>query len=149
MTGTEIAIQVRGLSKEFANRSVLRQVDLDVAAGQTLGLTGANGAGHEGAGGKALTADGGASLDRYFAMLRERLRDNHEKPGGLSDLLSAEVTFTVAANGAITGVHITRSSGNEDFDQSVLEAFARVRSVGPRPDAKTDVKSLTFRMKEL
>jgi heme exporter protein A len=45
MTGTEIAIQVRGLSKEFANRSVLRQVELDVAAGQSLGLTGANGAG--------------------------------------------------------------------------------------------------------
>lgn len=45
MIGTEIAIQVRGLSKEFANRSVLRQVDLDVPAGQSLGLTGANGAG--------------------------------------------------------------------------------------------------------
>jgi colicin import membrane protein len=119
------------------------------ASGIRKGVTGANGANREGAGGKALAADGGASLDRYFSMLIERLRSNHEKPGGLSDLLSAEVEFTVAANGAITGVRITRSSGNSDFDQSVLETFARVRSVGPRPDGKTDVRSLTFRMKEI
>jgi colicin import membrane protein len=119
------------------------------ASGIRKGVTGANGANREGAGGKALTADGGASLDRYFSMLIERLRSSHEKPGGLSDLLSAEVEFTVAANGAITGVRITRSSGNNDFDQSVLETFARVRSVGPRPDGKTDVRSLTFRMKEV
>lgn len=119
------------------------------ASGIRKGVTGANGANREGAGGKALTADGGASLDRYFSMLIERLRSNHEKPGGLSDLLSAEVEFTVAANGAITGVRITRSSGNNDFDQSVLDTFARVRSVGPRPDGKTDMRSLTFRMKEI
>ena len=119
------------------------------ASGIRKGVTGANGANREGAGGKALAADGGASLDRYFAMLIERLRSSHEKPGGLSDLLSAEVEFTVAANGAMTGVRITRSSGNSDFDQSVLETFSRVRSVGPRPDGKTDVRSLTFRMKEI
>lgn len=110
------------------------------------GVTGANGPNREGAGGKELVS---AGLGTYFDMLRERLRSSHEKPGGLSDLLSAEVEFTVAANGAMTGVRITRSSGNNDFDQSVLETFARVRSVGPRPDGKTDVRSLTFRMKEI
>ncbi len=101
-----------------------------------------------GAGSTAARADTGPALDRYFAMLRERLRANHEKPGGLSDLLSAEVSFTVAANGALTGVRIKRSSGNADFDASVLDAFARVRSIGPRPDGKTGTHELTFRMKE-
>ena len=45
MNEPEIAIQVRGLSQDFANRRVLRQIDLDVAAGQSVGLTGTNGAG--------------------------------------------------------------------------------------------------------
>ena len=102
-----------------------------------------------GASGTAAKADTGAALDRYFAMLRERLRANHEKPGGVSDLLSAEAEFTLAANGAITGVRIVRSSGNPDFDASVLEAFARVRSIGARPDGKTGTHRLTFRMKEV
>jgi colicin import membrane protein len=76
-----------------------------------------------------------------------QLRERHEKPGGLSDLLNAEVSFTVAANGAISGVRIVRSSGNAEFDQSVLEAFGRVR-MPARPDGKSDVKTLTFRIKE-
>jgi ABC-type multidrug transport system ATPase subunit len=42
---TEIAIETRGLSQEFAQRTVLRQIDLAIPAGQSAGLTGANGAG--------------------------------------------------------------------------------------------------------
>lgn len=102
-----------------------------------------------GAGGPAATADTGPAMDRYFALLIQRLRANHEKPGGLSDLLSAEVEFTLAANGALTGARIKRSSGNADFDASVLETFARVRSIGTRPDGKTGTHTLTFRMKEV
>jgi heme exporter protein A len=45
MTETEIAIRVRGLSKDFGGRCVLRHIDLDVPAGQSIGLTGANGSG--------------------------------------------------------------------------------------------------------
>ncbi len=32
-------------------------------------------------------------------------------------------------------LQISRSSGNTEFDESVLAAFRKVRSVGPRPDA--------------
>lgn len=46
MTPTaELAIQVRGLTKEFGRRAVLRQIDLEIVPGQSLALTGANGAG--------------------------------------------------------------------------------------------------------
>lgn len=117
------------------------------AGGIKKGVTGAIGAGSTGAGGKALSAAEGAAMERYFSMLITRLREGHEKPGGLSDLLNAEVQFTVAANGAISGVRIVRSSGNTDFDQSVLEAFSRVK-MPARPDNKTDVQRLTFRIKE-
>ncbi len=119
------------------------------ASGIKKGVTGGTGAGSKGAGGTALSASAeGSAMERYFSMLRSRLRENHEKPGGLSDLLNAEVQFTIAANGSISGVRIVRSSGNSDFDQSVIEAFSRV-SMPARPDGKTDTIKLVFRMKEL
>lgn len=111
------------------------------------GVTGATGANSAGAGGKDLVAAQESAMKSYFAMLISRLRESHEKPGGLSDLLNAEVQFTVAANGAISGARIVRGSGNADFDQSVLDAFSRVR-MPARPDGKTDVQRLTFRIKE-
>ncbi len=111
------------------------------------GVTGGTGAGSTGAGGTALARAEANAMEAYFSMLIQRLRDSHEKPGGLSDLLNAEVQFTVAANGVISGVRIVRSSGNAEFDQSVLEAFGRVR-MPARPDKNTDVQRLTFRIKE-
>lgn len=111
------------------------------------GVTGAAGANTAGAGGTATTASDAAAMDRYFAMLVVRLREAHEQPPGLSDLLNAGVAFTVAANGTISGVRITRGSGNAAFDQSVLDAFARVR-MPARPDGKTDSQNLTFRLRE-
>jgi colicin import membrane protein len=113
----------------------------------TKGVTGGAGATSAGAGGKALSAAERDRMEGYFAMLISRLRDSHEKPAGLSDLLNAEVQFTVAANGVISGARISRSSGNAEFDRSVLEAFSRVR-MPARPDGKTTVERLIFRMRE-
>ena len=118
------------------------------ASGIKKGVTGGTGAGSKGAGGTALTAAGGERMERYESMLIDRLEAAHEKPGGLSDLLNADVQFTLAANGSFSGVRIVRSSGNADFDQSVLEAFGRVK-MPARPDGKTDAIILTFRMKEM
>lgn len=111
------------------------------------GVAGATGAGAAGAGGKELTAAERERMKAYFAMLIQRLRDAHVKPDGLSDLLSADVSFTVTAGGAVAGARITRSSGNADFDRSVLDAFSRVR-MPARPDGKTDAQELTFRIRE-
>jgi colicin import membrane protein len=112
------------------------------------GVTGGTGANSAGAGGRELTASEGAAMERYLAVLRQQLRINHEKPAGLSDLLWAEVTFTMAANGRLSGMRITRSSGNAEFDRSVIDAFVRVGSVGPRPDGKTGSSTLIFRMRD-
>ena len=54
----------------------------------------------------------------------------------------------IAADGTISRVHVVRSSGNAAFDESCIEAFARMGSVGPKPDGKSDTWVLTFRMKE-
>jgi len=45
MQDSEFAIETQGLSKEYAHRVVLRQVDLALAGGQIVCLTGDNGAG--------------------------------------------------------------------------------------------------------
>ena len=118
------------------------------ASGIKKGVTGGTGAGSKGAGGTALSAAEGERMERYESMLIQRLREAHEKPGGLSDLLTADVQFIMAANGSFSGIRIVRSSGNAEFDQSVLEAFGRVK-MPARPDGKTEVIELTFRMKEL
>ena len=88
-----------------------------------------------------------SAMARYFGDLVLRLRAAHEKPVGLSELLSAEVEFVLAADGTISGLRIVRPSGNADFDRSARESFARVR-MSARPDGKTDTQRLTFRMAE-
>lgn len=101
-----------------------------------------------GAGGKALTRDEGDALDAYFSLLKRRLKEALDKPPGLSDSLVAIVEVRIAANGLLSGAKITRSSGSADFDHAALAAIARVRSIGPRPDGKSEVLSIPFLMKE-
>jgi len=112
-----------------------------VVGGSTNNKTG-------GAGGKALSRAEQDALDSYIAMLIQRLRAAHEKPPGLSDLLEARVQFRIAANGTISDVKIVGSSGSSEFDQSVLAAFARVRSIGATPNGKSDTWIVTFKMRE-
>ncbi len=103
-----------------------------------------------GGGGRAMTREEASAMEEYVAYVRNLLKAAHEqvKPSGLGDTLSAEVEFTVAANGAISNGRIVRSSGNAEFDASVLAALRQVRSAGPRPDRRSDTWKLTFRMRE-
>ncbi len=118
-----------------------------IAAGVRGGST-ANKKG--GGGGKALTREEGEAMQVYETALKNRLEAAFltTKPAGLSDTLSAEVEFFVAATGEVSDVRISRSSGNREFDQSVLDAFQKITWPGPRPDHQTDLWKLTFRMKE-
>ncbi len=110
-----------------------------VVGGSTENKTG-------GASGKALTREEGTELEAYFSLLKSRLKENHEKPPGLSDTVAARVEFFVAADGSISRVRILRSSRSAEFDRSVLEAFARTKNIGPRPDHQSDMKELEFKM---
>ena len=112
------------------------------------GVVGGSSESKGGGGGTALTAAEHSALEGYKARLLAALRQNHEKPPGLSDKLEADVEFLIAADGSISRVQILRSSGNTDFDLSCLEAFKRMGSVGPKPDGKSDTWQVTFRMKE-
>lgn len=87
-------------------------------------------------------------LDAYIARLIAALRAAHQKPDGLSELLSAKVSFHIAADGTLSNVRVVRSSGDAAFDRSVTQAFAAVRSIGPVPGRRSYTWELTFRMRE-
>ena len=122
------------------------RIDAEGIAKGVLGGSTANKIG--GAGGKAPTGADGPVMEKYFAMLRERLLKALDKPPGLSDTLVAEAEFRLNTDGSIASVKIIAPSGSAEFDRAVLEAFARVR-MPVRQDGKSSVHSLKFRTKDL
>ena len=103
-----------------------------------------------GAGGKALTREEGDLEEAYEALLTNHIKLTFEgmKPEGLSDKLTARVDYMLAADGSISGAHVARSSGNGEFDRAALESLAQTKSIGPRPDHRSETVSTTFKMHE-
>ena len=112
-----------------------------VVGGSTSNKTG-------GAGGKALTREEGSLLDAYFSLLKARIKENHTPPEGLSDSLVARLEFFVAADGSLSHVRLVKSSGNSEFDRSVVEACERTHSIGARPDGRSETVQMAFKMRE-
>jgi len=113
----------------------------------TRGIVGGSPSVSEGAGGTALSRAESDLLEAYIALLRQRLRAAHVKPAGLSDLLQTKVRFAIAADGTLSNLRIVTSSGSREFDESVLAAFRKVRSIGPTPNGKADTWELTFKLR--
>jgi len=134
------------MNRGSAARPGPTKIDAEGIAGGVTGGSTNNKSG--GAGGKALTREQMDLSDAYIAMLIQRLRQAHQKPDGLSDLLNTKVSFRLNADGSVSDVRIVRSSGNNDYDNSVLAAFRKVRLPTPPANLKTDVYSVTFKMKE-
>ncbi|HEY8994975.1 MAG TPA: TonB family protein [Lacunisphaera sp.] len=101
-----------------------------------------------GGGGNALTREQQDQMSTYQSLLIQELKKAHEMPPGASDRLVATVTFDITASGAIMNPRITKSSGDKAFDESVLEAFLRVRSIGPTPNRRSDTWTVNFRIRE-
>jgi TonB family protein len=118
------------------------------AEGIAQGVRGGSTASKGGGGGKALTREEQSELNTYISFLINALREAHEPPSGVNDKLETKVTFDITAGGNILNPRITRSSGNREFDESVLAAFRKVGSIGPVPTGKADTWTLTFRMRD-
>jgi len=114
----------------------------------TRGIVGGSPSVSAGAGGTALSRAESDLLEAYIALLRQRLRAAHVKPAGLSDLLQTKVRFAIAADGILSNLRIVTSSGSREFDDSVLAAFRKVRSIGPTPNGKADTWELTFKLRD-
>jgi len=122
------------------------RIDVTGIAGGVTGGSTANTRG--GGGGNALTREEHSQLDTYISLLIQELKRAHEPPAGVSDLFEAKVTFDITSGGGIVNPRISKSSGDKAFDDSVIEAFRKVRSIGPTPDRKADTWTVTFRMRE-
>jgi TolA protein len=124
----------------------LKKIDTEGISKGVVGGSTANKTG--GAGGKALTRQEVELNDAYISLLIQRLKQAHQKPDGLSDLLEATVKFRLTASGAVTNVVILSSSRNSEYDQSVLAAFRRISLPPPPANLKTSDYTLTFKMRE-
>lgn len=120
------------------------KIDAEGIAKGVVGGSTANKVG--GAGGRALTSSGD-ELDRYYEMLKERLKGAFEAPPGVSDTLLAHIEVRIATDGTLSGARITKSSGSPEFDQAVLEAIRRTH-MPERPDNKSETVSFDFTMRE-
>lgn len=87
----------------------------------------------------------------YFRTVQQRVKDAWTFPGGSNDL-SADVEFSIGADGSLNGVKIAKSSGDAAFDESVMRAIKRAAPFPPPPDRYrsqfADVVS-TFKLGEL
>jgi colicin import membrane protein len=117
--------------------------------GITKGVSGGSVANKTGgAGGKALTANEGTELERYFALFKQRLKAAFEPPPGLSDTLEVRIRVQSNADGSLSGSRVVRSSGSEEFDRAVLDAVRRVM-MPARPDRRSEAIEFPFAMREL
>lgn len=89
-----------------------------------------------------------AALDKYFAKLNRALQMAFALPPGVSDQLEADVEFYLAADGTLSAVRIVKSSGDREFDAAVIEAFRKVRSIGPVPSGKGGSYSIAFNVND-
>lgn len=80
-------------------------------------------------------------VQSYFAALVSRLKAVFEPLGANR---TARVEFTIERNGRITNVRFLRRSGDSGFDESVRQAFNRVRSPGPPPGSPPYTRTITF-----
>jgi colicin import membrane protein len=134
------------LKKEAAAAKADRVAHVDaegiregVLGGSTANKTG-------GAGGNALTREEGSELEAYFQMLTDRVRQNAVPIEGVSDKLEARVEFMLAADGSISHVRVIKSSGNSEFDASATEAVSQTQSIGPRPDGRSDTRTMLYKL---
>jgi TolA protein len=135
-------------AEEKAEAAAARRVAHIDAEGIAAGVTGGSTANKTGgAGGRALSREEGRELDAYFQLLKNRIKEN-PPPEGMADSLSAKVEFFVAADGSISQVRIIHSSGNPEFDRFVIEACEHTRSIGPRPDGKSDSVRIVYSLRE-
>jgi colicin import membrane protein len=134
--------------KKTAANSTSKSSSVSYEKITTKGIDGGGATDQSGAGGKALSRAEQEQLGTYFAALKEKIKAAHQKPDNVSDQLSARISFYVAANGAIGQVKIIRSSGNAEFDRSVIEAVRAVHAIGPRPDERGDTREADFNMRD-
>ncbi len=86
----------------------------------------------------------------YGALIRERIRSNWRFPDmGREDDLQATVQITINDQGQITDHSLIRSSGDSQFDSSVLRAIDRTGNLQSPPSQELKSIQITFHLQEM
>ena len=104
----------------------------------TTGQSGANGV----QGGSGTNTD---ELNAYRAAIRreiERLKRYPARAKMMRKQGVVSVSFSVGADGSLSGERVTNSSGDESLDNAALEAVRSERPVGPKPAGFTSSVSV-------
>lgn len=119
------------------------------AEGIAKGVTGGSTANKDGgAGGKALVASDGRAVEKYFEMLKQRVRAQLTGLAGMEDHLAVTVAVNISAWGKLSNARVKNSSGNAEFDRAVIAAFDRVE-MPPHPEKKSEELELIFRTRDI
>ncbi len=116
-----------------------------VRPAQRPGEGGANGPGGKATEGRGTsttaTAAGGnkgADVGWYHSMIHDRFYSQWNQPTSIStseNKYRAKLKLRIQRDGSIASYSISRSSGNELMDQSVLDAASRVKRIEPLPES--------------
>ena len=106
--------------------------------GPAIGPAASAGAGF-GIGEGTGSAGGLENLDflLYYRTVQERVRKAWNFNGGSPDL-TATVTFSIGADGSLTGVKVTQSSKDSAYDDSVVRAIRKAAPFPPPPEKYRD-----------
>lgn len=84
-----------------------------------------------------------AAIQAYNRRLRTKIDAVWKKPTTSGDLYTT-VQFRLNSLGSIYEVKIVKSSGNELFDASILQAFKKVANAGPPPNKQEGTYQVRF-----
>lgn len=79
-----------------------------------------------------------SGYSQFRDLIQRRMRSVWRLPEG-SESLSTKVLLSLSRDGRISNVEVFRSSGNEAFDNSVLEALQRASPFPPLPQNIKDL----------
>ena len=82
-------------------------------------------------------------LNSYYGTVKRLITGNWVTPTNTD--LATKVSFTISSNGMISNLRIVKSSGNAEFDNSVLEAI-RKTTLPPPPTNETLNVNITFNL---
>lgn len=96
---------------------------------------------------QAMTRASQDALGAYVSLIRSRIDAVWIKPSGYrGNHQEVVVLFDVSPNGTISRVRLESGNPRDPFVQSVLNAFNRVRPVGPTPTGQSYTFRMPFRM---
>ena len=80
----------------------------------------------------------------YFQWVRSLIDANFRQPSGIVEGTSAWVEFRISAEGVVTNVRITTSSGNASFDAAAQNAVRSLGKLRPPPGKVPYTRKIEF-----